>query len=250
MAAAVNSVNALPSQMSNDYYNDEELEDLVIVWAKMLVTFFDFLQTGDITNMPSEDKRLWASYLLGKARAEAAANAAANDTTPSEEPTPDEALVTVDKQMTGIDWRQALLTLRTMFPGSGNFSGLGVPLTSQEDISFGQRILLMNQDIQRIEAQATAKHQKHFVSKHIAGAGSNAVAMLKSRQEDDLTMSVYASNLNRLTELQAEHDEASRYLLSSESTMRRTLPGIELTAGELQGLTEGMDDGSVGSLEP
>lgn len=36
-----------------EFYNDEELEDTVITWAKMLFTFLEFLDTGKFISMNS-----------------------------------------------------------------------------------------------------------------------------------------------------------------------------------------------------
>ncbi len=85
IAAAVQAVENLPGDSANNYYSDNELEEIVILWAKMLFTILEFLDTGkdaisrlgfslhissegDITNLPKEDKRLWAEHLLEQAR--------------------------------------------------------------------------------------------------------------------------------------------------------------------------------------
>jgi hypothetical protein len=98
MAAAVQAVENSPgpggggggaANMPNPYYSDSELEGIVILWAKVLFTVLEFMETGknslsvlsflfsflsfflslgDITNLPKEDKRLWAEHLLEQSR--------------------------------------------------------------------------------------------------------------------------------------------------------------------------------------
>eukprot|EP00981_Chlorochromonas_danica_P007758 scaffold1881_cov181-Ochromonas_danica.AAC.13 len=250
--------STIPSQMllnsSDDFYTEEQLEDLVIVWAKMLVTFFDFLETGDITNLPDEDRRMWAQHLLDKVRQQQQqqdssnsnnnsnnnnmTNPATNDDSSGSVPVAvtsskplQDILSTVDRQMSGMaTWQEALLTLRAMFPGAGNFSGLGRPLTPEKDVLFAQRIIQMQEDIRRIETQSTVRHQRRFIREQLMEELQSAEQNRREQEEEeDRQLKVYAGNLSRLTQLEEQKEESERHLLSKEYALQQALP--QLTAG-------------------
>lgn len=157
------------------FYSNEELEDVVITWAKMLFTFLEFLETGDITNLPQEDKRLWAQYLLEQANRQSEIpyevfsyghefvggdNGGMNPLQQAIQ----KALVTVDERMHGgMSWREALLTLRTMFPGAGNFSGFGVGLENPQDTALFTRLLRMRGELRKIEDYQQQRYQARFM---------------------------------------------------------------------------------------
>jgi hypothetical protein len=214
-------------ELQEIYYHDEELEDIVITWAKMLFTILEFLETGDITNLPEEDKRLWAKHLLATSQPAKPvvssffsdevvegsdigqqSTGSANDI----ETAIRNALITVDERMHGgISWREALLQLRTMFPGAGNFSGFGVGIELEHDTHLFQRLLKMRTDLQKVEDLQANRYQRNFMSAQNLGYTAQNLGLLDtlSRTEEQmlykpLGTDVYASNLNKLRDVDDE----------------------------------------------
>jgi len=224
------------------FYSNEELEDIVITWAKLLFTFLEFLETGDITNLPQEDKRLWAQFLLEQANRQNEipyevfsydhdfTGGDSSGMNPLQQAI-QQALITVDEKMHGgMSWREALLTLRTMFPGAGNFSGFGVGLENPHDTALFTRLLRMRGELRKIEDYQQQRYQARFLrsmglprQRTGRGAGSltttgnkmfsvsetiphhNSIEEEEEEVEDifksrPLGSNIYASNLLKLTE--------------------------------------------------
>jgi hypothetical protein len=222
------------------YYSNEELEDIVITWAKLLFTFLEFMETGDITNVPQEDKRLWAQFLLEQAHRQNEIpyevftyghGEIANDGSMNPlQQAIQQALITVDERMHGgMSWREALLTLRTMFPGAGNFSGFGVGLENPHDTALFTRLLRMRGELRKIEDYQQQRYQARFLKSMglpryrpsragnvLASTGGKMFSMSdlivhnnSIEEEDDqeeashnkpLGTNIYASNLQKLAD--------------------------------------------------
>lgn len=81
----------------------------------------------------------------------------------------EKALMTVDERVHGgVSWREALLKLRTMFPGAGNFSGFGVAIEEDTDTAFFQRLLQMRKDLQKVENVQTQRFQRNMLQQMAA----------------------------------------------------------------------------------
>lgn len=206
----------------------------MITWAKMLFTFLEFLETGDITNLPQEDKRLWAQFLLEQAHRQneipyevftyGHGETNGDGTTNPLQHAIQQALITVDERMHGgMSWREALLTLRTMFPGAGNFSGFGVGLENPHDTALFTRLLRMRGELRKIEDYQQQRYQARFLksmglpasraANGLASTGGKMFSMSEMivhnnsiEEEDDqeashnkpLGTNIYASNLQKL----------------------------------------------------
>lgn len=77
----------------------------------------------------------------------------------------EQALITVDERIHGgLSWREALLKLRTMFPGAGNFSGFGVAIEETQETAFFQRLLKSRTELQRVEDIQTRRYQHNMLA--------------------------------------------------------------------------------------
>lgn len=205
---------------------------------------------GDITNLPEEDKRLWAKHLLTTSQAAKpkvssffsdgviadAEGEAGEDQSGRQSAEGDiesairHALITVDERMHGgISWREALLQLRTMFPGAGNFSGFGVGIELEHDTHLFQRLLKMRKDLQKVEDLQSNRYQRNFMSAQNLGyntqnLGSSTQNLGSSTQKNTQSLGlfetlnkteeqllykplgtdVYASNLHKLSDVDDE----------------------------------------------
>lgn len=245
--------------------------------------------TGDITNLPNEDKRLWALHLLEKDRfakntlsmddqmalnvdlsgigagggsgvasghgsnlassrvlsAKPGERGApgivdphglvtqalsttgddhAHAMTPSRPPLTmphdaqnavEQALMTVDERVHGgVSWREALLKLRTMFPGAGNFSGFGVAIEDTTDTAFFQRLLKMRKELQKVEDIQTHRFQRNMLDQ-MAAAEQDALYAATHKQGSSPAKKSFAEwraertadqNRSELAEQQAYYD--------------------------------------------
>lgn len=244
--------------------------------------------TGDITNLPNEDKRLWALHLLEKDRfakntlsmddqmalnvdlsgigaggsgvasghgsnmassrvlsAKPGESGApgivdphglvtqalsttgddhAHAMTPSRPPLTmphdaenavEQALMTVDERIHGgVSWREALLKLRTMFPGAGNFSGFGVAIEDTTDTAFFQRLLKMRKELQKVEDIQTHRFQRNMLDQ-MAAAEQDALYAATRKQGSSPAKKSFAEwraertadqNRSELAEQQAYYD--------------------------------------------
>ena len=85
--------------------------------ALMLLNIVDFLRTGDVSRMAEDDRRQWTKAILQTARVERAG---------AEEEEGDDEMYQVESAgLRDVTWRNTLLGLRSMFPGAGNYSGVG-----------------------------------------------------------------------------------------------------------------------------
>ena len=62
-------------------------------------------------------------------------------------------------------WRSTLLSLRAMFPGAGNYSGVGVPL-DKEDSGMNMRLLDMRSAMVRVMKNSERKFGTRFRLTH------------------------------------------------------------------------------------
>lgn len=103
--------------------------------------FVNFDVQGDVSLFSSEDRRLWTKSVLSSVVQDREEEARLQQDSL-------DIIKSVDRQDSGLDlhgisesditiaaqelqshtWRQTLIQLRTMFPGGGNYSGVGVPL--------------------------------------------------------------------------------------------------------------------------
>lgn len=159
----------------------------------------------------------------------------------------EQALLTVDERVHGgVSWREALLKLRTMFPGAGNFSGFGVAIEEDTDSAFFQRLLQMRKDLQKVEAIQTERFQHNMLEQmaaaeptmHMRSSTTPAKksfaewkadrqaesdrndqaaqqAYFESKHHKPVGTDVYASNLKKLLELDRAEAEAEAALNKS-----------------------------------
>lgn len=120
--------------------------------AKMLISIIDFLSTGDVTALAPTDRRDWTNHILSSTMTESASSTATNATTSTASATPidSEAIVQATELITSRTWRSTLMSLKTMFPGAGNYSGIGVPLESETKTRLYTRILDMRSSMESV----------------------------------------------------------------------------------------------------
>jgi hypothetical protein len=113
--------------------------------ARMLLGVMSFLQEGDVTTFAPIDRRAWTQEVLmtvehnkmietAKKTAEEEKLRLSVDTLSESKHHHHSMRVTAAAEIIGgaKNWRNALLSLRTMHPGAGNYSGVGVELDSSE----------------------------------------------------------------------------------------------------------------------
>ncbi len=123
-------------------------------------------------------------------------------------------------------WRNALLYLRTMYPGAGNYSGVGVELDSAESGLY-TRIVEMRSVLGDVVKQQTAKFdQKLKRSKEKAQYREKLILAAKHRAE--------AEEAARIAKEAEEKAEAERIRLEEEAKMAalRAAKAARKLAGE------------------
>ena len=88
--------------------------------TKMFLGVINFLFTGDASNLAPEDRHNWLETVL-RSQNNGDLGADLSQTLPTSETVMGEK-----------SWREALLYLRTVFPGAGNYSGVGAELDDAE----------------------------------------------------------------------------------------------------------------------
>ena len=166
--------------------------------ARMLLGFMNFLQEGDVTTMAPADRRDWTLEVLGSINRSKAQEAEttlfeATKGIPEESPhfhksttgkTTRKDLQAATELVGGAkDWRAALLTLRTMYPGAGNYSGVGVELDASESQLY-QRIVNMRETLGHVvHRQASKFEQKMQRSRNQAAYREKLILAAKAKAE-------------------------------------------------------------------
>ena len=143
------------------------------------------------------------------------------------------ALVTVDERMHGgVSWREALLRLRTMFPGAGNFSGFGLGNDSAQDVALFNRLLKMREDLRKVEEIQTIRFQRNFLESQKVSSPKKKGGALKNYH--GLHNSV-ATTMNRIDSSQSLTYTDDGSSASTAGTETRPL-GTNIYAGNLKKL--------------
>ena len=95
--------------------------------TKMFLGVIDFLLTGDASNLAPEDRHDWLTSILTNQQQQPQ-----QLQQPSEGTNFSQAIPTGETVLGEKSWREALVYLRTMFPGAGNYSGVGTELDDAE----------------------------------------------------------------------------------------------------------------------
>ena len=120
--------------------------------AMMLFSVIDFLTMGDVTAFSPDDRRDWTSHIF-RSMYEGRSDITISEKQKNiETDLVAEATEIVDKKT----WRSTLLSLRAMFPGAGNYSGVGVPL-DKEDSGMNMRLLDMRSAMIRVMKNSERK---------------------------------------------------------------------------------------------
>lgn len=234
----------------------EGLEDTVISWAKMLESFLEFITYGEVSLFPSSDKRLWARFLLnqssvplndipnevlgpngevdGTLSRQSIINNNPNDP-PDMLKQIQKAIVTVDEMMHGgKSWKEALMNLRVMFPGPGNFTGHTIKDESDVDTNLFKRFLKMSKDIQQMEEQQSLRFNKPTMESQRGVSFSDSPNRIhrkrlniNSNSNDDQVefqgpaFNIYSSNLaSSLKNMSADQNNTANDLKSTYVPLR------------------------------
>jgi hypothetical protein len=153
--------------------------------AVMLFSVIDFLTTGDVTAFSPEDRRDWTSHIfhsIYEERIDAAMSEKQKDVNR-------ELVAEATEIVSTKTWRNTLLSLRAMFPGAGNYSGVGVPL-DKEYSGMPLRLMDMRSTMMRVMKNSERKF------------GSSTM-----NSDEMEPLNVYASNIEIVVSNEGERGE-------------------------------------------
>lgn len=129
-------------------------------------------------------------------------------------------------------WRESLLKLRTLYPGGGNYSGVGMDTDTVDDLGMFERILQMRDDLNKAVERQVIKHQNVMLQQNWnldvrAIHSSNNIPLGTINDEDetvdynpsaqmgymggyvDPSTNVYSSNLRTEPEVSKSQDDSN-----------------------------------------
>ncbi len=200
--------------------------------ARMLIGFLGFLQEGDVTTFAPADRRAWTEEVLGSVQYEK------QQETLREEQAKERALelsghhhhsmkqsrvMAASLAIGGAkDWRKALVELRTMFPGAGNYSGVGVELDSAESNVF-LRIKEMRKTLDDVLLRQAGKFDQKIQRSRIKAGNREKLiiaAKLKAEAEEAERQRILAEELAEKERIKAE-EEAKMAALRAAKAARK-----------------------------
>jgi len=205
--------------------------------ARMLLGFMSFLQEGDVTTFAPSDRRAWTEEVLATVEVDKKMESMAEE----------EAKIKLAEEsgrlhssMRGSnskrvsaatlilggakDWRSALLSLRTMFPGAGNYSGVGVELDSAESGMY-LRVKDMRSTLDEVMGRQAAKFDQKLKRSRAKAHNREKLiiaARLKTEAEDAERRRIEAAELAEKERIKAE-EEAKMAAMRAAKAARKAL---------------------------
>ena len=214
--------------------------------ARMLISFMNFLEQGDVTTFAPPDRRDWTLEVLSSI------NRSKQALTDSELPVGTQDIpeghhhFTMSQQRAQAaaeriggakDWRSALLALRTMHPGAGNYSGVGVELDSAESQLY-KRIVDMRTTLNDVVKRQADKFQQKLNKSRAKAAYREKLiiaAKLKAEAEE-------AERLRKEAEELAERERIKAEELAKLAAMRAAKAARKLAGDDSSDSDEDGDD--------
>ena len=227
--------------------------------ARLLLGFMNFLEEGDVTTFAPEDRRAWTQEVLmtvhEQKEAETRASLLAAHPEMAESMLPhkeggdqsDESShpvrhrhmhhlrMSISQRASAAaaeviggakSWRNALLHLRTMFPGAGNYSGVGVELDAAESALYSRIVDMRNTLNDVVTRQSTKVEIKLEQSRRRAAYRERLILAAKARAEAE-----EAERLRKEAEEKAEKERLKAEEEAKLAAMRAARAARKLETG-------------------
>jgi len=166
----------------------------------MLLALCDFLEKGDVTGFAPDDRREWTKHVLSSVRDPVVDDTVGEDGVPKLSSAQEAMLEEATDIVITRTWRDTLMGLRTLYPGAGNYSGVGKELDSTNNGIFVRIIEMKDAMLKVMKTQEALYNQKSEDQRLLLGNGTlgSSGGNVDESEKTMVPLNIYASNVDAM----------------------------------------------------